>query len=130
MCSSPIRAMYLVVVGGMIVLLEIDGMCIDYKGWVTILGNGTVSCGGFIQRRDEYAFFTTWVEGYLTAVNMRTSDTINILRNTDIHGAMLWLENYCKNNPLENFNKAVYYLVEELYQYRLTKPPIDNTKIK
>lgn len=123
MYSAQIRAMCLGVVVGMIVLIARDVMCAEDKEMVTILGTGTASCGRFIQQRNEYVFFTVWVEGYITAVNIITPDTGNILGNTDIYGAMSWIENYCKNNPLKDFSLAVYYLVKELYPNSITKVP-------
>jgi hypothetical protein len=67
--------------------------------------------------------YTTWSAGYLTAFNLRTPGTYDILGNTDINGAMLWLENYCRNNPLERFATAWNELFNELSPTRTTQKP-------
>jgi hypothetical protein len=42
---------------------------------------------------------------------------------SDLNGAMLWIENYCKTHPLEVFAEAVESLVDELYPKRTTQQP-------
>jgi len=55
-------------------------------------------------------FFTSWMQGYLTALNMR-GVTIRPMANVETES---WLMNYCQQQPQLNFEAAVTRLVEEL----------------
>ena len=104
-----------------------SGICSDGNGKYTSYGPGGISCGKFVEltrdRQDiSYADSTYWVSGYLTAVNMYTTNS-NVLGMTDFGGAMLWIENYCHNNPLELFSVAVHALVKALYPKGTTEAP-------
>jgi len=72
-------------------------------------------------------FYTTWITGYLTAINIQTNDTFNILRRANIAGAMLWIKNYCLNKPLDNIANAAEALVYEFYPNRTTQASAENT---
>jgi hypothetical protein len=86
------------------------------------------SCGDYINARRNtdgvfYAQITFWVSGYLTAYNTLSSDTYDILGSTDHKSAMLWLENYCKENPLKNMGTGMTAFEVELFpkRYRTAK---------
>jgi hypothetical protein len=81
-------------------------------------------CGKFVEeRRNRHdILYPIWVTGYLTAVNVHTP-TYDILGATDIDGAMIWLENYCNQNPLKDFSVAVDAIVNEIDPKRTTKAP-------
>src|SRR5262249_5481529 len=44
-------------------------------------------------------YYMKWIEGYLTAVNLKTADTYDIVGKADIDGALAWLKDYCTDNP-------------------------------
>jgi hypothetical protein len=65
-----------------------------------------------------------WLSGYLSSYNRYAVDTYNILGRSDLEGAMLWVENYCKAHPLESFSDAVSSLVStELIDRKLSTKP-------
>jgi hypothetical protein len=47
------------------------------------------------------------------ALDQKTDEITNILEGTDIAGAMLWLENYCRMHPTESFTDAAFALVTD-----------------
>jgi hypothetical protein len=68
---------------------------------------GATSCGSYIeQRKDQkssaYNDTAMWVSGYLIAYNYVEPDSNNSLGDTDLNGVMLWLENWCRANPLKS----------------------------
>jgi hypothetical protein len=68
---------------------------------------GATSCSSYVeQRKDQkssaYNDTAMWVSGYLIAYNYLASDAASVLGNTDLNGVMLWLENWCRANPLKN----------------------------
>lgn len=80
-------------------------------------------CDDYISARRNtsgvfYAQISFWVSGYLTAYNTLASDTYDILGSTDHKGAMLWLENYCKENPLKNLGLGMTAFEVELFPKR------------
>ncbi|HKI63721.1 MAG TPA: hypothetical protein VKA16_03755 [Burkholderiales bacterium] len=83
---------------------------------------GAKSCGSFLQDRQAHGWAydadTAWVTGYVTAYNALTPDTGNILGDTDVSGAMLWLQNYCKANPSNDLAEGMLALTAELYPRR------------
>ena len=89
------------------------------------------SCGQYVTARDEGRrdkrrqenIHISWIIGYLSAYNRQTPDTYHIMGQTDLPAILLWLENYCKRNPLEHFAKAVELLTDELHPRRIRKAP-------
>jgi hypothetical protein len=84
-------------------------------------------------------FYIHWIAGYLTAVNIKTDDTFDILGTSDIDAAILWIKNYCSNNPFKSLSYAVDIFVKEFYPYRTSKAsdaiiakeePVNNAKIQ
>ncbi len=89
------------------------------------------SCGQYVATRDEARrgdhreenIHITWIFGYLTAFNRLAPDTFDIMGQTDKSAMLLWLENYCKKNPLEEFAGAMDPLTIELHPRRIRKAP-------
>ncbi len=89
------------------------------------------SCGTYVTARDEgrrgkyrkINTYITWIYGYLTAYNTLTSDTYDIMGQTDRSAILLWLENYCKQKPLARFAEAMQLLTDELHSRRVRKSP-------
>jgi hypothetical protein len=62
-----------------------------------------------------------FIRGYVSAFNMLNPNTLSILGNSDIEGAMLWIKNYCEKQPLDDISKALRALTIELYPNRIQK---------
>ncbi len=82
-------------------------------------GEASVSCGSFVESKHNETqryIYLTWINGYLTAVNKYQNDVKIYNENRDIKAGrdpqalMLWLDNYCQENPLDNFYQAVLKL--------------------
>ena len=54
---------------------------------------------------------------------MQTRDTWEISGQTDTEAMLLWLENYCKKNPLDGFADTMEKLMGELHPKRIRKEP-------
>ena len=134
MHSRLSRTVELFLMVGMILLMAKYGVCAADNGVLpgayAILGLGGDSCGKFIASKQRntskiidgmYAGYTFYAQGYITGLNMHffhlapniNTKLLNILEGTDMDGVMLWLENYCNKNPLDNFESAVKSLVIE-----------------
>jgi hypothetical protein len=87
----------------------------------TVYGAGTVSCGKYVEVRQsnksgELYQFSAWIDGFLTAFTIYNpkADCDYINSKKDDAALLLWLDNYCKENPLDNFHLAIQSLVKEL----------------
>ena len=83
---------------------------------------GAKTCAAFMSdhKAQSWAYNadTAWVTGYLTAYNALTPDTSNILGDTDVSGAMLWLQKYCLAYPDNGLADAMLALTAHLYPDR------------
>jgi hypothetical protein len=90
----------------------------DKNGEYTVLSFGTRSCAQVIADFDgdgnRRLANSTWVGGYLTAVNKLAFKGKDISAGTDADGRMLWIVNFCKASPLETLEGATTALVAEL----------------
>lgn len=80
-------------------------------------GVGGNSCGQYVQAVEQSRLgnylelnkYATWRDGYLTAESIRLERSFG-----DIRGSEVWLENYCRANPLKIYTLAVAFLIGDL----------------
>ncbi len=84
-----------------------------------------MSCGRYLTSKSAVARrdFRDILKVYLTATNRALPDTYSILGSTDIKGAMAWIDNFCKENPLTQHGIAINALIIELYPTRQRSSP-------
>ena len=80
---------------------------------------GKRSCGQWIEdRKPEHSsmqiMLTGWLAGYMTAANQWIEGKENWLEGSDIDSAMLWIDKYCRENPLSDSADAMVALMREL----------------
>jgi len=96
----------------------------DGHGRYWIYGVGRQTCQTYLEARKTGGFseisYKNWVSGYLTSSNRSTDDTYNLLGNTDFHGAMVWLDSYCKKNGKNTIYMAMANLTAVVYKNRRT----------
>lgn len=66
-----------------------------------------VSEGGWAHKSDR-----AWILGYLSGKAASTGE--DVLRNTDKESIALWMDQYCKNNPLNDTADGARTLFKEL----------------
>jgi len=90
----------------------------------TMLGAGTVTCGTYAQDRAQgnpaaamqYAAYT---QGYLSAWNRHSSTQYAQIENIPRYETIyLFLDRYCRDNPLDIVQNAVDALLADLGGYR------------
>lgn len=77
------------------------------------------SCGKWTAERavrsGQAVQMQSWILGFLTALNLYVPATEgNIARTADIEGFYGWLDQYCRENPLNAFTSAAMALASEL----------------
>ena len=76
---------------------------------------GSFSCGKWIntpKHTSEYFQLRYWVFGYLSGINMESG--ADFLRGRDADGLTVWIDNYCRRNPLHAITQATNELIKEL----------------
>ena len=78
---------------------------------------GDTSCGKWVKDRTsgivkDQLSLTSWLIGYLNGI-ARWSE-VDILSNADRESLMVWMDNYCKTNPLESVEHGSFNLSIEL----------------
>ncbi len=79
---------------------------------------GAVGCGDWVKARSGGAndvgalALGDWVVGFVDGVAISKNE--NILKGVDPASMFLWMDNYCKNHPLDNIADGTDALVKEL----------------
>lgn len=91
---------------------------------MAVYGEGITSCGSYVESKNNETqryIYLAWLNGYLSAYNQYQSSKLkkfngshDVKRGLDPQALMLWLENYCRENPLDTFIRAVIMLRDEL----------------
>jgi hypothetical protein len=87
-----------------------------------IAGHGNVSCGEWQRHRKQpegtlaRAGVEAWVLGYVTRASY--DEDANLGQGTDHEGLWAWVDNYCRNHPLDTLAVASEHLVDELQRRR------------
>lgn len=103
--------------------LSEPALAVDQNG--AYWGFSGITCGQFIDDRVHKTDTVDrwWLAGWLSAWNDATPNTFNLLGSDDLSGAMLWIENWCRQNPLKSMSEGARELVNVLYPTRQTKAP-------
>jgi hypothetical protein len=88
-----------------------------------IYAKRTESCGPYMKdRKSQNAAkvlnHAVWIFGYVTAYNRQTPDTVDIRGGTEIDGILLWLDNWCKENPSKDMSDAMEAFTNEMHPRR------------
>jgi hypothetical protein len=71
---------------------------------------GAQSCG--VWAKDRGVHEKAWLVGYLSGVAMVTNR--NFVEGTDSNSMYLWMDKYCRENPLKDMADGAYALYQEL----------------
>ncbi len=102
------------------VMLTISGeaWAIDAKGEYNILGQGNRSCGKWTQgrKKDDWPqrAAEAWILGFITAYNFYVPGLSNVAKGTDVVGREAWIDNYCRDHPLDKIVDATEALIKHL----------------
>ncbi len=81
---------------------------------VTVMG--ARSCGTWIESRKSGGISEiapqAWIVGYLSGISVESGK--DILASTDANSLYLWMDKYCRDNPLERLDNGGYNLFIEL----------------
>ena len=78
---------------------------------------GTVDCGKWVSRNDkDLTSLRTeaWLTGFMTGLNASDEQDRDSLRKVSAQQIFLWMDNYCKANPLKDVIDGGFRLMDEL----------------
>jgi hypothetical protein len=85
----------------------------------------STSCGSWVQLRSvpnqsnvQRSQMEGWITGYMSGVNINATPEL-LDGVSDPNGLFVYVDNYCKSNPLDDLDKATDSLVDELYKRQL-----------
>ena len=101
-------------------VVTVLGVMLLASSWAAeIRGAGATSCGRWVEVRktnDHYSQLN-WVLGFISAYNHyvhKGSEPNGVFGEADHNALAVWLDNYCRTNPLSTLYKGAYELVAEL----------------
>lgn len=78
---------------------------------------GTYSCGFYVKSRELGSTSPpSWLLGFLSGANVYSSKKVDLLENVDHDSLFLWMDKYCKENPLAFMDDGAKLLLHELHQ--------------
>lgn len=85
---------------------------------LSLVGAGWTSCGEFLEhseKAEEMTFlYTSWMQGFLSALNLKHVDSDNATDLSDRAAQSAWIENFCREQPLQKYFLAVTMLWHQL----------------
>lgn len=82
------------------------------------------------KQHDDWAAlygFSLYTMGYMTGINRLAYDTYDIGGKKNSKMLIVWLTDYCKENPEDTFDSALHHLIVEIYPDRIVAAPEPHT---
>lgn len=86
------------------------------KRFATVLGAIDDSCADWVTARDgkNAQAYEFWLMGYMSGRNMSNDHSNDFLRGIKANSLELWMDKYCRENPLKTIPEGAFQLIEEL----------------
>ena len=102
-----------------------SSIAMDQHGNYQVYGN--LPCSVYLNNLKQGGLrqmsMKAYVAGFVSGVNLISPETYDVLGQSNVDGALLWLKNYCEKNPLEKLGKPMAELMAELYPKRNQMKP-------
>ena len=130
MVGNRLRGRLMRVGWGLVVAIACSGL--SYTTPLSLAQDSTVvlgpkpnSCGTWVKARSaggkNTEAYESWVLGFLSGATIFGKTNTDFLNAVDADAIFVWIDNYCKANPLENLSKSVIALTHELNNRALQK---------
>lgn len=91
-----------------------------------VAGVGAKSCGQVLKAKKESDMLAllsySWAQGFMSALNLKHFGSEGVVNLSDRAAHEIWLENFCKENPLSKYLVAVGVLWNELREQQGLEP--------
>jgi hypothetical protein len=79
------------------------------------IGAAEASCGDYIGTDAETKrSYESWLLGYISGVNHYRAGKPDFTNHAEVEGLNQWMENYCREHPLDPYSDAADALLSEL----------------
>ncbi len=101
-----------------IVMLLLTIVTSSIQANTLLYGAGTESCGSWLEERKlghsslVYNHYVGWVTGYVSGFMVSVGS--GVYRDTDLDAMLVYIDNYCQENPIEQFGNGARLLVFDL----------------
>jgi hypothetical protein len=98
-------------------LLLVSCIGVAHASNFAIYGPGNESCGSYVSSPDgslTKGLDMEWAMGFLTAMGEWQASAHGPIIKTDTNAMEVWLDNYCRAHPLQEFHTAVEALTNAL----------------
>lgn len=107
---------------------------LNSEGGYLIYPTGTIKCTELLEDNaseaisytetgvfipDLLAGYVGYIDGYLTAVNRTVGGKRDHFNEAIEKDVMAWVATYCRENPKENFNRAIHAYVDQVMKQKL-----------
>lgn len=84
-----------------------------------VMVRGSLSCGRWVEvrtatRPPNTSYAEAWVIGFVSGFSLAKGQ--DVLSDTDSASVFLWMDNYCRANPLNDVTTGAFQLFGELAQ--------------
>ena len=103
-------------------VLLLVGLLLSTGASAAVTTLGVQSCGDWIQERsksDAIRGDEIWLVGYMTGVAIGTGK--DFIAGTDALSIFIWMDNYCRANPLKDISRGGIELYFELKKQKNIK---------
>ncbi len=119
------KALVYTLIAAGLIFESTSAVAIDQQGNFQVYGN--LPCSAYVNNLKQgdwpQAAMKSLVAGFVSGVNLQSPNTYDVLGQSSLDDAVLWLKNYCDKNPLEKVGKPMTELMAELFAKRKqTKP--------
>ncbi len=86
------------------------------KRFATILGAIDNTCADWVTARDrkKAQAYEFWLTGFVSGINISNDYSNDFLRGIKANSLELWMDKYCRENPLKTIPEGALQLVTEL----------------
>jgi hypothetical protein len=85
------------------------------KRFATLIGPNENSCADWIERdRKSSQAYELWLTGFLSGLNISGDHKDDFLSGIKANSVYLWMDKYCRENPLKSIPAGALQLIEEL----------------
>jgi hypothetical protein len=106
---------YVAALAAMITASSVAAMSTEHQSAAEI---GTTTCATHITRgeADNHNNMAIWMAGYLSAYDLLTHNNFKVIKGTDPGTALIWIAQWCRDNPQRRLNDAAANYVLTLWR--------------
>jgi anthranilate/para-aminobenzoate synthase component II len=98
-------------------LIAVLAITLSNQTLAAAIGYGVVDCGKWVNGQSKTPpnyNHRAWLAGFISGLNQDKWYEDALSKTSSADQIFLWMDNYCKKNPLKEVNNGAYELMQEL----------------